>query len=30
MSDSAQLAVRVAKLLKSDEPDKIGEQLDKL
>jgi phosphotransferase system enzyme I (PtsI) len=30
MSDAAQLAVRVAKLLKSDEPDKIGEQLDKL
>jgi phosphotransferase system enzyme I (PtsI) len=30
MSDAAQLAVRVAKLLKSDEPDKIIEQLDKL
>ncbi len=30
MSDSAQLAVRVARLLKSDEPDKISEQLDKL
>ncbi len=30
MSDAAQLAVRVAKLLKSDEPDKISEQLDKL
>jgi len=30
MSDTAQLAVRVAKLLKSDEPDKISEQLDKL
>jgi phosphotransferase system enzyme I (PtsI) len=30
MSDAAQLAVRVAKLLKSDEPDKIGEQLEKL
>jgi phosphotransferase system enzyme I (PtsI) len=30
MSDAAQLAVRVGKLLKSDEPDKIGEQLDKL
>ena len=30
MSDSTQLAVRVAKLLKSDEPDKISEQLDKL
>ena len=29
-SDAAQLAVRVAKLLKSDEPDKIGEQLDRL
>jgi len=30
MSDTAQLAVRVGKLLKSDEPDKIGEQLEKL
>ena len=30
MSDAAQLAVRVAKLLKFDEPDKISEQLDKL
>jgi phosphotransferase system enzyme I (PtsI) len=30
MSDAAQLAVRVAKLLKLDEPDKISEQLDKL
>jgi phosphotransferase system enzyme I (PtsI) len=30
MSDAAQLAVRVARLLKSDEPDKISEQLDKL
>jgi phosphotransferase system enzyme I (PtsI) len=30
MSDTAQLAVRVAKLLKADEPDKISEQLDKL
>jgi phosphotransferase system enzyme I (PtsI) len=30
MSDAAQLAVRVGKLLKSDEPDKIGEQLEKL
>jgi phosphotransferase system enzyme I (PtsI) len=30
MSDTAQLAVRVGKLLKLDEPDKIAEQLDKL
>ena len=30
MSDTAQLAVRVGKLLKSDEPDKIGDQLEKL
>ncbi len=30
MSDAAQLAVRVARLLKSDEADKISEQLDKL
>ena len=30
MADAAQLAVRVAKLLKSDEADKISEQLDKL
>ncbi|NJD35927.1 MAG: phosphoenolpyruvate--protein phosphotransferase [Betaproteobacteria bacterium] len=30
MSDAAQLAVRVSKLLKSDEADKISEQLDKL
>ena len=30
MCDAAQLAVRVARLLKSDEPDKISEQLDKL
>ena len=30
MADAAQLAVRVAKLLKLDEPDKISEQLEKL
>jgi phosphotransferase system enzyme I (PtsI) len=30
MSDAAQLAIRVARLLKLDEPDKIAEQLDKL
>jgi phosphotransferase system enzyme I (PtsI) len=30
MSDAAQLALRVARLLKSDEPEKIGELLDKL
>ena len=30
MSDTVPLAVRVAKLLKFDEPDKISEQLDKL
>ncbi|MBK9018555.1 MAG: phosphoenolpyruvate--protein phosphotransferase [Sulfuritalea sp.] len=30
MSDATQLAVRVAKLLKSDEPEKISEQLDRL
>jgi phosphotransferase system enzyme I (PtsI) len=29
-ADAAQLALRVAKLLKLDEPDKIAEQLDKL
>jgi phosphotransferase system enzyme I (PtsI) len=30
MADAAQLAIRVAKLLKLDEPEKISEQLDKL
>ncbi len=30
MADAAQLTVRVARLLKLDEPDRIGEQLDKL
>ncbi|MDP2822716.1 MAG: phosphoenolpyruvate--protein phosphotransferase [Sulfuritalea sp.] len=30
MADATQLAVRVARLLKLDEPEKIGEQLDKL
>ncbi|MDP1984668.1 MAG: phosphoenolpyruvate--protein phosphotransferase, partial [Sulfuritalea sp.] len=30
MSDAAQLAIRVGRLLKSDEPEKIGELLDKL
>jgi phosphotransferase system enzyme I (PtsI) len=30
MADAAQLAVRVAKLMKLDEPDKISEQLEKL
>ena len=30
MADAGQLALRVAKLLKCDEPDKISEQLDKL
>jgi len=30
MSDAAQLAVRVARLLKLDEPERIGEHLDKL
>jgi len=30
MADAAQLALRVARLLKLDEPDKIREQLDKL
>jgi phosphotransferase system enzyme I (PtsI) len=30
MSDATQLAVRVARLLKLDEPEKIAEQLDKL
>ena len=30
MADATQLAVRVARLLKQDEPEKIGEQLDKL
>ncbi|MCX7166026.1 MAG: phosphoenolpyruvate--protein phosphotransferase [Rhodocyclales bacterium] len=30
MADAAQLAVRVARILKLDEPDKISEQLDRL
>ena len=30
MADAAQLAVRVTKILKLDEPDKIGDQMDKL
>jgi phosphotransferase system enzyme I (PtsI) len=30
MADAAQLAVRVARILKLDEPDKISEQVDKL
>jgi phosphotransferase system enzyme I (PtsI) len=30
MADTAQLGLRVAKLLKLDEPDKIAEQLEKL
>jgi phosphotransferase system enzyme I (PtsI) len=30
MSDAAQLAQRVAKLLKLDEPERIAEQLEKL
>jgi phosphotransferase system enzyme I (PtsI) len=30
MADSAQLALRVAKILKLDEPDKIAEQMEKL
>jgi phosphotransferase system enzyme I (PtsI) len=30
MADAAQLAVRVAKLMKLDEADKISEQLEKL
>jgi hypothetical protein len=30
MADAGQLAVRVARLLKLDEPEKISEQLDKL
>jgi phosphotransferase system enzyme I (PtsI) len=30
MSDAAQLAIRVARLLRLDEPDKISEMLEKL
>ncbi len=30
MADATQLAVRVAKILKLDEPDKIGDQMEKL
>jgi phosphotransferase system enzyme I (PtsI) len=30
MADATQLAVRVARILKLDEPDKISEQLGKL
>jgi phosphotransferase system enzyme I (PtsI) len=30
MADAAQLAVRVTRILKLDEPDRINEQLDKL
>jgi len=30
MADAAQLALRVARILKLDEHDKISEQLDKL
>jgi phosphotransferase system enzyme I (PtsI) len=30
MADATQLAIRVARILKLDEPDKISEQLEKL